>query len=377
MSTVPSYFNDFLSEIRLTSKQVEDCQKGHTTLRERLNNEENLKNIIVGTILQGSYKRATAIRPFDDKKPDVDIIVVTNLDRDKWTPHEALDLFKPFLEKYYKGKYNIQGRSWGIELSYVNLDLVPTSAPSEVVSKLIRSESLQTNQTLEESKNWQLNLSWRPDGSKMLVEKAADEKWQEEPLWIPDREAQKWDKTHPLMQIVATQTKNYNCNGNFVNVVKCLKWWRTTQRPEPKYPKSYPLEHLCWVNCSEGIVSVAEGVVTVLESIRDSYRNEAMNKMVPFIPDHGVPAHNVLGRISGEDFAKFHKHISEAASVARLAYNEQDLRKSVAHWVDLFGDRFPEPPPKKDDDGGESPDKMGGYTPRKEVSVIGGGRFAM
>ena len=35
MSTVPSYFKDFLSNIRLSDNQVSDLKTGHTTLRKR------------------------------------------------------------------------------------------------------------------------------------------------------------------------------------------------------------------------------------------------------------------------------------------------------------------------------------------------------
>ena len=42
MSTVPSYFKDFLSNIRLTDNQVNDLKTGHTTLRKRLEEDETL-----------------------------------------------------------------------------------------------------------------------------------------------------------------------------------------------------------------------------------------------------------------------------------------------------------------------------------------------
>ena len=35
MPTVPSYFNDFLSNILLSVNQVNDLKTGHTTLRKR------------------------------------------------------------------------------------------------------------------------------------------------------------------------------------------------------------------------------------------------------------------------------------------------------------------------------------------------------
>ncbi len=38
-----SYFNDFLKEIRLTTAQVNELKSAHTTLRERLMNDENYR----------------------------------------------------------------------------------------------------------------------------------------------------------------------------------------------------------------------------------------------------------------------------------------------------------------------------------------------
>lgn len=130
MSTVPTYFSDFLSNIRLSDNQINDLKTGHTILRERLLADEDLSPIIVSTFLQGSYRRSTAVKPKNGNRSDVDIIVVTNLNSENTTPEDALNKFIPFLDKYYKGKYCKQGRSFGISLSYVDLDIVPTSAPS-------------------------------------------------------------------------------------------------------------------------------------------------------------------------------------------------------------------------------------------------------
>ena len=129
---LPTYFDRFLKEIRPTQNQRDDCRTGHQTLRNRLHADEGLKSIVVSTFLQGSYRRATAVRPKEDSRSDVDIIVVTRLNRDDYQdPDKAMDVFVPFLKRYYAEKYRRQGRSFGIELSYVDLDLVITSAPSE------------------------------------------------------------------------------------------------------------------------------------------------------------------------------------------------------------------------------------------------------
>ena len=102
----------------------------------------------------------------------------------KTPPEDALNKFIPFLDKYYKGKYRKQGRSFGISLSYVDLDIVPTSAPSEAVQEELSSEELVSEFSIEE------NLAFFTDSDKSS--------WKNEPLLIPDREANTWEKTHPL-----------------------------------------------------------------------------------------------------------------------------------------------------------------------------------
>ena len=114
MAELPTYFADFLTDIRLTQSQSDACADGHRVLRERLENDPDLSPDIIDTFLQGSYRRQTAIRPTrEGGRSDVDVIVVTKMDSKKWTPRQALDRFKPFLEKHYKGKYVRCGDRFG------------------------------------------------------------------------------------------------------------------------------------------------------------------------------------------------------------------------------------------------------------------------
>ncbi len=163
---MPSYFEKFLREIRPTSKQIEDYKGGHSTLRERLERDEDLRPVIISTFLQGSYRRATAVRPIGDKRPDVDIVVVTRLDKDEYTPDQAMQVFGPFLERYYQGKYQRQGRSWGISLTYVDLDLVLTSAPSESMKDIYASKAVTAYETPEDAPDWRLVKSWLPPSER-------------------------------------------------------------------------------------------------------------------------------------------------------------------------------------------------------------------
>src|SRR5437867_2398711 len=117
---LPSYFNDFLSEIEPSAAAKTDLQTGHTTLRKRLAEDADFGEIHVNTFLQGSYRRHTAIHP----GKDVDIVVVTNIDPDAVAASAAIARLKKVLEKYYPGKVTPQTRSLCVQLSYVAMDVV-------------------------------------------------------------------------------------------------------------------------------------------------------------------------------------------------------------------------------------------------------------
>ena len=265
--------------------------------------------------------------------------------------------------KFYEGKYRIQGRSIGIELSYVDMDIVPTSAPSESESGILQSGAIASDYTVEDFENVRIDNSIR-----MAFEafwKAEEPKWKTEPLLIPDREAEKWEKTHPLEQIRWTKEKNKNCNSHYINVVKAIKWWWKTKYPDNKHPKSYPLEHFIGDCCPDGIESVAEGIVRSLEKIVSDYPSK------PFLSDRGVPEHDVFARITEEEYEDFYDAVCDAAVVAREAYDKEDLYDSVCKWRELFGNEFPEAPkPQKTN-------SSSGFSQRVEKTTeIPKGRFA-
>lgn len=382
---IDAYFNDFLCDIRLTASQKDDLIKGHKTLRDRLKADETLKSIIVSTFLQGSYRRATAVRPLNGKRADVDIIVVTNLDRHSLTPQEAIDEFVPFVDKHYKGKYEIQGRSIGIELSYVDLDIVITSAPSEVDTAALQSRSVTSDLMLEDftsNYEWRLSKSWsEPDFQRgyasLSAAVQAEAEWKTSPLWIPDRDAEEWVETHPLEQIRWTRDKNKNTNRHYVNVVKALKWWRTLKLTNLKYPKGYPIEHMIGDCCPDNIASVAEGVCKTLEAIVSRYQTDRLLNRTPSLPDRGVPSHNVWKRVSAADFASFYDSVKTYSKIAREAFDAAKLKTQVDKWRELFGDKFP---PYEGDDDEDSQNQspilpLGGFSVRKENSDVDRKRF--
>ena len=378
---LPSYFSDFIRNISPSLEERKVYQEAHRELREKLLDDDDLKEIIVTTFLQGSYRRSTILRPEPGEHADVDVIVVTRISKEDTTPEQALRTFIPFLEKHYKGNFALQGRSIGISLEEVDLDLVVTSAPSESQVGILKSSFVSGHDTLDD---W-LGESWTALGQRysdldeMWFAKAKEEQWKLEPLYIPDREARIWKPTHPLEQIRWTHEKNGLTNGHYIHVVKAIKEWKRVTKSLPRHPKGYPLEHLVGACCPDGITYTAEGVVRTLETIKTKFAANAAAKITPVLPDHGVPEHDVMQRVTGEDFASFHSRVCEGADIARDALNADSVDESAKLWRKLFGDNFPEPPSGEgNNDGGDggSQGQTAGFTRRTAPTIVGGGRFA-
>jgi hypothetical protein len=378
MTELASYFTDFLDKIRLDAEERDACEKAHTTLRERLVGDPLWGPRTVGTFLQGSYRRHTGCRRLaEGDHLDVDVVFVTDLNpaEQASSPKFVVELLRPFLDRWYRDNWTVNDRSICIDVAGtpVTLDLVLTIAPSEASRELIKSVEPSWRTARPD-----LEKGFAPAGFRMeasgdrlpvlaadvveLVRSFKIAGWQENQLLIPDRALERWIPTHPIAQIEWTQEKNARTSGHYVNVVKAIKWWRK-RHADPQYPKGYPLEHLVGVTCPDGIGSVAEGIATALEGIRDQFRAHAAAKTTPYLRDHGVE-HDVLGRVDGEDFAGFWKLVETAARDARDALTATTIQDTAERWRTLLGPEFPEPP------------EGGGFKARATVSTVAsGGRF--
>ena len=356
---LPSFFKDFITSIRLTDEQLKDLKNSHEELRALLGADDTLSSIVISTFLQGSYRRSTAIRPISGLA-DVDVVVVTNIDKDKVSPQRTINYFIPFLDKHYNGRYEKQSRSIAIKFQGVKLDLVPTSAPSETDNVLYKSDFVTRSDSIDEI------VKYNEDDDVLMK---SDSGWKLSPLFIPDKDSDTWHETNPIAQIRWTIDKNKKCNGFYLDIVKAIKWWRCEKHPLPKYPKSYPLEHLIGQMCPDHTNSVAEGLTSVFENIVTRYKLEAERRQVPILLDHGV-SQNVFARISPDDFVQFYEHISVAAKIARNALENKNTNESVKLWREFLGESFPD---SNDDEGNTS----GGYSNRKNNTTIKTTRFAL
>jgi len=321
---IPSKFEEFLNGIRLTEKQRDAIIVAHKDVREKLATDPKLGKIVVATFLQGSYIRHTITKPIKGERPDIDVVVVTKLSEDEYTPAQAMGQFNDFLRENYKGKHRVQGRSIGIEFPTVDLDLVVTAAPPESVIGIMKSKEVQESQEL----------------ATLLDVLQKGDKWKSEPLLIPDRDVGMWVPTFPLRQIDWTKQKNNTTNGHFVNVVKVIKRWRDLDG-DGNRPKGFLIERLVGEHCPDGIQSVAEGVEATLRGIKDAYSSHTANGTVPSIPDTGIASNNIFKRISVEEFRDFYGKARVASAAATDAYNEEDPSLCADKWCALFGRDFP------------------------------------
>lgn len=352
-----SQFDGFLSEIRLADKQRDACIAAHQEVREKVEADPKLSKIVVSTFLEGSYVRHTIVKPLKGDRADVDVVIVTRLSKDEYTPTKVINQFKDFLESHYKDRYHIQGRSIGIRFPTVDLDLVVTAAPSESVIGILKSKQAEESQDL----------------GFLLDMPQNEEQWKTEPLLIPDRDAGQWVPTFPLAQLEWTRNKNKATNGHFVNVVKVIKRWRDLDG-DGKRPKGFLVERLAGEYCPDGIQSVAEGVEAVFRGIKDAYKYHALNGTVPFVRDTGIPSNNVFKRISVEEFRDFYGRVRVASAAATDAYNDTDLSSSNNKWCGLLGKDFP-----SDSNGGGSKRGPGpdiGFPPPTKPAQVRPGRFA-
>lgn len=374
MTIASTAFKTFLANIRLPKDLADQCRDEHLRLRMLLLADPDLREIIVSTFLQGSYRRDTATKPHgEDKHADVDVVVVTTLDPTVYTPDRVVARFTPFLNRNYPGQWERQDRAIKITPTGedVTLDLVVTASPSKIQQQFFESidPEFRAARTGERPRQ---PVSFR-EAFDRITKSAPLEEWQREPLLIPSRDLGRWERTHPLEQIRWTQEKNDHTDGHYIDVVRALKWWRK-QNPDGKYPKGYPLEHFVGDTCPDGVASAAEGVTRALERIRDEYRFHAQTGQKPELPDRGVPEHDVFKKITPHQFATFWRLVEVAAGAARAAIDAETVAESVERWHDLFGDEFPEP--DKDERKAEIADALRAGTATISGGTItsGGGR---
>lgn len=295
----PRLFRDFLSNIEPDEETRDDAINAHTPVREWLASHGNFGAIHEDTFLAGSYRRRTSVTPIKD----VDIVVVcsTAAYNNAANPRALLDRLKRALDdgKKYKTKTPPRRRSVQIELARIDMDIVPTVAPS-----------------------------------------GADA-----PLLIPDRDATRWFDTNPKGHIAWTQGLNKDADGTFVPLAKMARWWKRERLRSHRHPKGHMIELIAGYHHDPAARDWADVFVAWAERTANALRVYRQAGILPTFADPGQPGQSIKTGMEIANFNRFYDELDRTRALAVRARDlaATDLMASAKLWRQIFGDAFPLP----------------------------------
>lgn len=287
-------FNKFLTNIEPSKSTVEYISSIQNNLRNYLETHEDYKHIHIETFLSGSYAKHTSIRPvLNDKKRDVDIVVVTNYSSQDSSIDVLEELQSVLLENDKYKTATLQSHSVGIEMQGISIDVVPVIADSD----------------------------------------------DNELYYIGDSSDGTWTKTDPKGHKTWSTEVNKNNNTEYKPLVKIFKWWRRTNCPsDKKYPKGITLEKIIADNLGDSALSTEDFFIGTIQNIISAYKEEYVDKgKNPIIsdPSDKIENNDLLAGYKTTDFKAFINKLSEHANLLNTNGTDNDT------WRQIFGTEFP------------------------------------
>ena len=270
---------EFVRAVEPTSTQKANAQRSHNYLRDILMTG-NMEKRILGSYLSGSYARRTAIAPLDD----VDVIIL--IDPEHWksgflsaapSASAVLKTFERAIRYLYpESALRVQRRSIGLKLWRMDLDVVPAIPDSD----------------------------------------------DEDRIWVPDIDDDKWIVSAPRVHSQAASAVNKARDNLFIPLVKLLKHWNT-QLPSTLQLKSFAIETLA-VRIFQKVRfdSLVKGVLLFFDFIA-SFDGKAVERKwedrfgvslgywgTPSIPDIAGTGSNLVGGMTEDQRSRFiHKAV--------------------------------------------------------------------
>ena len=287
-------FDEFLSNIEPSKSTVSYISSIQTNLRDYLKSHATYSQIYKDSFLSGSYAKHTSIRPVkDDKKRDVDIIIITKHSKSD-NPVEVLqELYAVLLESTKYKSAEIQHHSIGVEMGQVSVDIVPVISDSD----------------------------------------------DDAVYWIGDSKSGSWAKTDPKGHRTWSTTVNQDNNNEYKRLVKIFKWWRHTNCPsDKKYPKGITLEKIIADNLGDSSLPTEDFLIATMQNIVAAYKTEYVDLgILPVIddPSEKIIGNNLLDGYTVEDFAAYMRMLEEHLNKLSESGPENDA------WREILGSEFP------------------------------------
>lgn len=288
-------FNSFISNIEPKKSTIEYVSSIQNNIRDFLSTHETYSDIYDNSFLSGSYAKHTCIRPScNDKKRDVDIIVVTNHTINDDSKIVLYELFDALVSSSKYSTAQIQHHSIGIEMSQVSIDVVPVISDEDDPDLYYICDSFSGNWTLTDPKG---HKSW------------------------------------------STEVNQSN-NNMYKPLVKIFKWWRKVNCPtDTKYPKGIVLEKIIADNLGNSDASTESLFIETINKIIQSYKETYVDiGKLPIISDPSVKnaSNNLLSSYSFYDFSAFIDKLIEHTKLINRNGTTNDT------WREILGNEFPQ-----------------------------------
>lgn len=318
MQKMSPYFEEFRKAIEPDPKRKKEAQQADDPVREHLATHASFADRHEDTFLYGSYKRSTTIGDIKD----VDIVVVTNYTTsDK--PVAVLNELKDALaELYDEPDLADQRRSIRIDRP------LPDVPDSELTLDVIPA------------------IYW-------------NDSYPDQPLWVPDRDKNKWVPSHPKGHIAYSSELNARSHQEraFVRLTKMMKWWWKYQfeRQKPhvasheRKPKGFWIEVMTGTYADLSHDSYPALIVTLLTNALTGFEASLRQGKMPTLPDPGLWKYTSLKQedrivktsMTSDEFAFFFKTMTDSLAWAKAACEASDEETAAIYWRLFFGDKFP------------------------------------
>ena len=287
-------FDKYLSNIEPSPSTVQYVSRVQNNLRDYLKSHETYSAIYIDSFLSGSYAKHTSIRPAkDDKKRDVDIIIVTSHISSDDSDEVLDELRDALLDSKTYNTATKQHHSVGIRMGEVSIDVVPVRVCEE----------------------------------------------DDQLYYVCDSESGEWILTDPKGHKAWSTIVNKDNNNNYKPLVKVFKWWRRIHCPSNmKYPKGIALEKIIADNIGDSSGSTEDLLIETMDNIISSYKETYVNKkIVPTLddPSDKIEGNNLLSGYTVEAFSTFICKIDEHLQLL----NEEGTANET--WRKILGTEFP------------------------------------
>ena len=294
-------FAEFLRDrVNLNQSRLDRIKSAHWSVRNELEENDWIADLLVDTKLQGSYALGTAMRCPPGLRPyDVDVVLGLKLN-DEWgaLPNgmSVLIHVRDALEavSLYTGKTEVRECCVRVAYSSDGLDFHLDVVPANVVNGM------------------------------------------RDPLQIP----RDWRESNPLGYIDWFKQANRDGSGHLRKVVRLLKYWRDLHQLES--PNSMVLTTLAGHFIPKEALSTDDALVRVFDSMAAWAKGQA-GWPTPSVPNPSLPKENLARDWRYDQFIVFRDSLITAHLDAKAARVSVDEEETISLWNSshLFDGKFP------------------------------------